>query len=74
MSRRNPAMNAVITELRAAGLDYEVSGGGNRHLKIHTRINGRQQNFVVAATPSDRRAALNSRAYVRRVLRKEGMM
>jgi hypothetical protein len=74
MSRRNPAMSAVITELQAAGLDYELSGGGNRHFKIHTRINGRRQYFVVASSASDRRAALNSRALVRRALRKEGMM
>jgi hypothetical protein len=74
-SRRNPvAVSAVITELRAVGLDYELSGGGNRHFKVHTQINGRKQHFVVSSTSSDRRAALNQRAYVRRVLRKEGMM
>jgi hypothetical protein len=73
MKRRNPAMSAVITELQAVGLDYELSDGRN-HLKIHTRINGHKQYFVVSSTASDIRAALNSRAHVRRVLRKEGMM
>jgi predicted aspartyl protease len=74
MSRRNPAMSAVITELQAAGLSYEVSGGGERHYKIRTQINGRKQCFVVGTTASDRKAALNNRAQVRRALRKEGMM
>jgi hypothetical protein len=73
-SRRNSCMRAVITELQAVGLNYELSGGGNRHFKVHTEINGRKEHFVVASSASDRRAALNVRAHVRRVLRKEGMM
>lgn len=65
---RNAEMEAVTTEIEAAGLDWQVNSKG-RHLKVVFTINGQSCQITVGRTPSDWRGRLNARALVRRVIR-----
>jgi hypothetical protein len=58
--------------LRAAGIQYTVSLRG-KHYKLRWKIGGKSFSYSCAKTPSDCRAALNCRATVRRILRREGL-
>jgi len=68
----NPCLDAVIDELRQAGVPHRIEPGG-RH--VHIR---RGKNFgrlhIVAATPSDWRAPLNERSQIRRELASAGFI
>ena len=65
--RRNMCLGAVTTELREAGIDYQVERG--RHLRVRFELNGRSIACTVAVSSSDWRAHRNARSNVRRLLR-----
>jgi hypothetical protein len=52
--RNNPCLEAVLTELRTAGVHYQVRRRGHRHLQVRWSINGSTVTrlVVVSATPS----------------------
>jgi hypothetical protein len=59
--RNNPCLKAVLTELGAAGVPYQVRRRGHRHLQIRWAVNGTTRLVVVSATPSSPRAAWAAR-------------
>lgn len=61
-------LDAVTTELRAAGVDYQVEHGG-KHPQVRFALNGRSMMCTVPFSASDWRAHRNARAGVRRLLR-----
>jgi hypothetical protein len=68
---RNECLDIVIDELNAAGFDFDIRQG--RHHKVVFVLGGKRRIIVASRTPSDHRAATNTRAFVRRVLRAEGV-
>lgn len=69
--RRNLQLEAVLAELRGAGVVPRVLRG--RHIQVcWTGSSGRELRCTVAGTPGDRRHGVaNARAMVRRMLRQE---
>jgi len=66
---RNEPLSAVLDELAAAGVnDRQVIRRG-KHMAVIWTAQGREHSTFLAVTPSDRSAALNCRAVVRRQLR-----
>ena len=64
---KNSCLQAVLNELRKAGVAYRVDDRG-KHISV--RIGeGLRRRLIVSRTPSDQRAGLKARAFVRRVLR-----
>jgi hypothetical protein len=72
---RNPCLEAALRELSDAGIrDVERAQGG-KHLQLRWRVNGGEQRvYSLAATPSDVRAAANTRTDIRRMLREDGLL
>jgi hypothetical protein len=68
--RGNTCLTAVLAELNAAGVSYAVTRGKHWHV---TAAELGQRAIVVAVSASDHRAALNARAFVRRMLRQSGL-
>ena len=70
-SRCAPRGNELVADalgmLAAAGFTPAIHGC--KHLKITWFDHGRRYTLVVPVSPSDRRARLNSRATLRRLLR-----
>lgn len=66
MSRETP-LSGILEELEAAGVKAEVER--NKHYKIRFEVAGRKLLYTCAATTSDRRAVLNARCDVRRLIR-----
>ncbi len=65
---RNDLLDDAVEMIRAAGFESRVVC--NRHWKIcWTDQQGHRHCLVVAVSPSDRRAKLQSRAVLRRLLR-----
>jgi hypothetical protein len=65
--RRNYCLDAVTTELRLAGIEFQVET--NKHAKIRFSLNGRNKMYVVPMTTSNWDAQRNARAGIRRILR-----
>jgi hypothetical protein len=64
---RNELLEEALATVRAAG--FEPSVERNRHWKVRwTDQRGRSQLLVIAFSPSDRRARMQSRAVLRRLL------
>jgi hypothetical protein len=73
MARRNDALTAALKELERHGIVYELLHGG-KHWKIEWIIVAHRQRIVtVPVSSSDWRGPRNSRADVRRMLRKDGI-
>jgi hypothetical protein len=75
--RNNPCLEAVLTELRAAGVgDYQVLHRGRRHLQVRWSANSTTRAVdrvvTVSRTPSGPRASWAARGDVRRLLRLDG--
>lgn len=70
---------AHITEAQIAGAVLEKAGipytveKGRKHVKVRWEVGGKAFFYSCAATPSDRRAGLNCRCAVRRILRAAGI-
>lgn len=69
----NECLDAAVAELNAVGITPDIMHGG-KHIQIRWQIGGRDRMYVTAASPSDRRAHLNVRADMRRMLRKDGLL
>ena len=71
--RRNLQLEAVLAELRGAGITPQVSNGG-KHIRVcWLGADGKGRRCIIASTPGDRRHGVaNARAMVRRMLRREG--
>jgi hypothetical protein len=70
---KNAELAAVLAELDAHGVQYEVRCGG-KHLRVVWEIRQhRRRTTIVGHTSSDWRAVKNARAHVRRQLREEGV-
>jgi hypothetical protein len=71
MTRARELVDDAVALLRDHGFDPVISNGG-RHLRIRWFDRGRRYTLYVPSTPSDKRARLNSRAALRRILRNGG--
>ena len=65
----NDCLDVVLAEIEAAGLTPVVRHAG-KHLKVF--FGARQ--ITVARTASDKRAVMNNRSLVRRLLRQDGFL
>jgi hypothetical protein len=72
MTRRNEELAAVLRELKARGIEYEVRYGG-KHCRVLWEVRTHKRMTIVGVSASDWRAAKNARAFVRRQLREEGI-
>jgi hypothetical protein len=72
VSRRRyaPFAREAIVILGEHGHAADIDTAG-KHFKIFWQVNGRKRLLVIAKTPSDRRADLNARSTLRRLLREE---
>jgi hypothetical protein len=61
----------AVVLLRGHGFVPTVSNGG-KHTKVRWFDHGRRYTLFIPASPSDKRARLNSRAVLRRILRNNG--
>ena len=72
---RNDCIDAALAELEAYGIREVERAVGGKHLQLRWRVNGGPMRmYVLPLTPGDHRAALNTRAGVRRLLREDGVL
>ncbi len=71
---RNPCLAAALDELAAAGIRNPTRAYGGKHLQLRWEVNGAERMYSLPATPSDHRAAANTRAGVRRLLKTDGLL
>lgn len=70
---RNPCLEAALRELEAAGVRNVERAYGSKHLQLRWAINGHPRRmYSMPVTPSDVRAAANTRTGIRRLLRMDG--
>jgi hypothetical protein len=72
MNRARELVDDAVTLLRSHGLDAEVTGGGDRHIKVRWLDQGRRHTLIISQSPSNRHARLKSLALLRRLLRANG--
>jgi hypothetical protein len=74
--KKNSCLQAALDELDAAGIRDIARAHGGKHLQLRWRVNGHgvERMYAVPATPSDHRAAANTRADIRRMLREDGLL
>ena len=72
---RNPCLEAALRELNDAGIRDVTQSRGGKHLQIRWKVNGGEveRMYSMALTPSDHRAADNTRAHIRRILKEDGL-
>ena len=71
MNRATELVRDAVTLLRDRGFVPIVSNGG-KHMRVRWFNGGRRFTLFIPSTPSDKRARRNSRATLRRILRKNG--
>lgn len=69
----NDCLDAAMAELEAVGITPRVEHGG-KHLHLVWDTDTGQRKYVTAVSPSDRRAPLNVRSDIRRMLREDGVI
>lgn len=70
MKKRDEMRGIVEAEMKAAHItEWEIKGTGGGHRKLLFSFGGRMHNVFFPSTPSDRRASLNMRSFIRRELR-----
>ena len=69
----NDCIEAVCAELRSVNIEPTVHAGG-KHATITWHFNGKERHYSAPLTPSDWRAAKNSRTDIRKVLRNDGLL
>ncbi len=69
----NDCIEAVCAELRSVNIEPTVHTGG-KHATITWQFNGKERHYSAPLTPSDWRAAKNSRTDIRKVLRNDGLL
>lgn len=70
--RRNPEVDAVLTELRTFGIKHQVDETG-KHPQVIWFHKRKKRIVTCGKTASDHRALANNRALVRRMLREDGI-
>lgn len=70
---KDTCITAVASELKSAGVAYDLETGKN-HPKFRFEHGGRRYTFVVPGSASDHRSILNCRAGIRRLLRELGIL
>jgi len=71
MNRATELVDDAVAMLRDCGFVPTVSNGG-KHTRVRWFDHGRRFTLYIPATPSDHRARLNSRAVLKRILRRNG--
>jgi hypothetical protein len=71
---RNACLDVALRELAAAGIRDVVQAPGGKHWQIQWQANGECRMYSLPVTPSDHRAAANTRAEIRRMLRADGFL
>jgi hypothetical protein len=71
---RNDCLTAALQELDAAGVRDIARAYGGKHMQLRWQVNGTERMYVLPMTPSDIRAAANTRADIRRILREDGLL
>lgn len=69
----NKCIEAALEEINAVGIEAAVRPTG-KHVAIVWSSNGVERVYHTALTPSDRRAHMNTRGDVRRMLRADGLL
>jgi hypothetical protein len=74
--RNNSCLQAALDELGAARIRDIARAHGGKHLQLRWQVNGHgmQRMYALPNTPSDHRAAANTRADIRRMLREDGLL
>ena len=72
---KNPCLEVALRVLEEAGIRNVEQAIGGKHLQLRWQANGgRTRLYSLPLTPSDHRAALNTRAGIRRLLREDGLL
>lgn len=69
----NDCIEAACAELRSVNIEPTVRAAG-KHAAVEWAFNGKTRSYYTALTPSDRRAHLNVRSDLRRILRQDGLL
>jgi hypothetical protein len=69
--RARELVDDAVRLLRDHGFTPAVSNGG-KHTRVRWFDGGRRYTLYVPASPSDHRARLNSKAVLKRILRRNG--
>lgn len=72
--RAREVYDAVLAELKAAGLPEPTLTAGGKHYKLHIIIGARTRTITLPRSPSDPRAAIIKVGDVRRLLQSEGVL
>jgi hypothetical protein len=72
--RRNRDLAASLAALREAGVYDVIIMHGAKHLQLRWTYNGQSRMVTVPCTASDLRSPLNTRAEVRKLLRRDGLL
>lgn len=75
MSRKwgKEILQTALDELAAVGITPRKTNGG-KHIRLFWEHNGQERNMTIPISPSDYRAAENSRSQIRRILRADGLL
>jgi len=71
MNRAAELVHDAVSLLQDRGFAPTVSNGG-KHTRVRWFDHGRRFTLYIPATPSDHRARLNSKAVLKRILRRNG--
>ena len=71
MNRAAELVHDAVALLKSHGFVPTVSNGG-KHTRVRWFDHGRRFTLYIPASPSDHRARLNSRAVLKRILRRNG--
>jgi hypothetical protein len=70
MNRAQELVADALALLHAHGHTPRISEGGGKHIKIRWLDAGRRYTLIISRSPSDIRVRQNSRATLRRLLRR----
>lgn len=71
MTRRSETVEVVLKQLSSVNIPAEVEG--KKHAKIRFVYQRKRYTYTVPRTASDRRAVMNCRCGIRRLLRQIGV-
>lgn len=69
---RNESLDMVRRELDRCEIEYRVSPTRGGHWHVEWSHRSQRRSLIVATSPSDCRSHLNTRADLRRILRRDG--
>jgi hypothetical protein len=71
---RNACLEAALNELGRVGIRDVTRSYGGKHQQIRFKSNGHERTFTLPVSPSDFRAAANTRSEIRKILRADGVL